>query len=43
MVDDALTQQLRAEGFGVRLAPGTGHVVHNDDFDAFLAALERWL
>lgn len=43
MVDDTLAERLRAEGFEVRMAPGTGHVVHNDDFDAFLAALDGWL
>jgi pimeloyl-ACP methyl ester carboxylesterase len=43
MVDDALAERLRTEGFEVRMAPGTCHVVHNDDFDAFLAALDGWL
>lgn len=43
MVDEGLADQLRAEGFEVRVAAGTGHVVHNDDIDAFLTALDGWL
>lgn len=43
MIDDTLANQLSAEGFHVRMASGTGHVVHNDDFDTFMAALDGWL
>lgn len=43
MVDHALAERLSAEGFQVRMVPGTGHVVHNDDFDKFLTALDGWL
>jgi pimeloyl-ACP methyl ester carboxylesterase len=43
MVDDRKAAELRGDGFEVRVVPGTGHVVHNDDVDAFLAALDGWL
>ncbi|GAA4212491.1 hypothetical protein GCM10022220_35880 [Actinocatenispora rupis] len=43
MVDDTLADRLSGEGFDVRRVPGTGHVVHNDDADAFLAVLDGWL
>ncbi|HVW44113.1 MAG TPA: alpha/beta fold hydrolase [Amycolatopsis sp.] len=43
MVDDAMAGRLRAEGFEVRVVPGAGHVIHNDDFDGFLVALDGWL
>ncbi|KAA9156924.1 alpha/beta hydrolase [Amycolatopsis acidicola] len=43
MVGETLAGQLRAEGFVVRVAPGTGHVVHNDDFETFVRTLEGWL
>ncbi|MFV0126949.1 alpha/beta fold hydrolase [Streptomyces sp. HMX112] len=35
-------ERLRGEGFEVRTVPGTGHVVHNEDFDGFKAALKGW-
>ncbi len=35
--------ELRGLGFEVRAVPNTGHLIHNDDFEGFLAALETWL
>ncbi|MFG2605964.1 alpha/beta fold hydrolase [Streptomyces sp. NPDC048514] len=35
-------EELRADGFEVRTVPGTGHVVHNEDFEGFLSALRDW-
>jgi hypothetical protein len=43
MTGTAHTERLRADGFDVRVVPGTGHVVHNDDVTGFLAALDGWL
>ena len=43
MIDDTLAERLRAEGLPVRRVAGTGHVVHNDDVDGFLSALDGWL
>lgn len=34
---------LRARGFEVRTVAGTGHIVHHDDHDGFLAAVADWL
>jgi pimeloyl-ACP methyl ester carboxylesterase len=36
-------QQLRDLGFEVQAVPNTGHVIHNEDFDGFWAALQAWL
>lgn len=35
-------EDLRGRGFEVRVVPGTGHVIHNEDFDGFWAALKDW-
>ena len=35
--------ELRSAGHEVRIVPGAGHNVHNDDFPAFVAALDGWL
>jgi pimeloyl-ACP methyl ester carboxylesterase len=35
--------ELRALGFEVRTVPNTGHIIHNDDFAGFWAAIEDWL
>ena len=43
MIDAALAGKLRTEGYEVRVASGTGHVVHNDDIDSFLTAVDGWL
>ncbi|ANW21753.1 alpha/beta fold hydrolase [Streptomyces clavuligerus] len=34
---------LRRRGFEVRTVPGTGHTIHRDDHDGFLAALDGWI
>ncbi|MFI6321464.1 alpha/beta fold hydrolase [Nonomuraea sp. NPDC050556] len=31
------------KGFEVRTVTGAGHVMHRDDFDAFMAALDGWI
>lgn len=36
-------ERLRETGFEVRVVSGAGHVIHNDDFEGFLAALDGWL
>jgi pimeloyl-ACP methyl ester carboxylesterase len=36
-------EKLQETGFEVRVVKGTGHVIHNDDFEGFLAALDGWL
>lgn len=35
--------ELTALGYEVRPVPGAGHIVHHDDFDGFLKALDGWL
>jgi pimeloyl-ACP methyl ester carboxylesterase len=35
--------ELAKAGFEVRVVPGAGHVIHNDDYDGFRAALDGWL
>ncbi|MQY29645.1 alpha/beta fold hydrolase [Nocardia aurantia] len=35
--------ELATRGFEVRTVADTGHVIHNDDFDGFLAGLDGWL
>jgi pimeloyl-ACP methyl ester carboxylesterase len=35
--------ELRRAGFGVRVVPGAGHVIHNDDITGFFAALDGWV
>lgn len=36
-------EELRRRGFEVRTVAGTGHSIHRDDLDAFLAAMEGWI
>ncbi|MFC9975446.1 alpha/beta fold hydrolase [Spirillospora sp. NPDC127200] len=43
LVPDELADDLRAKGFEVKVLPGTGHVVHRDDLDGFMAALDGWI
>ncbi len=43
LIPPARAAELRALGFEVRAVANTGHLVHNDDFEGFLAALETWL
>lgn len=35
--------ELQRAGFEVRVVEGAGHVIHNDDFDGFVAAMDGWL
>jgi pimeloyl-ACP methyl ester carboxylesterase len=35
--------ELRRAGFEVRVVPGAGHVIHNDDITGFFAALDGWV
>jgi pimeloyl-ACP methyl ester carboxylesterase len=35
--------ELREAGYEVRVVPGAGHVIHNDDFAGFMSALDGWL
>jgi pimeloyl-ACP methyl ester carboxylesterase len=35
--------ELEKAGFEVRVVPGAGHVIHNDDFAGFCAALDGWV
>jgi pimeloyl-ACP methyl ester carboxylesterase len=35
--------ELEKMGFEVRVVPGAGHVIHNDDFAGFRTALDGWL
>lgn len=35
--------ELEQAGFEVRVVKGAGHVIHNDDFEGFIAALDGWL
>lgn len=41
-IPPARAEELRAEGFEVRVVADTGHVVHNEDFEGFLTALDGW-
>ncbi|MFE2377108.1 alpha/beta fold hydrolase [Streptomyces sp. NPDC059398] len=43
MVPPPVARELRALDYGVRVVPRSGHVVHQDDFDGFLAAVKDWL
>ncbi|MDX6346874.1 MAG: hypothetical protein QOF84_1664 [Streptomyces sp.] len=43
LIPPARTAALAADGYEVRVVPGTGHIIHNDDFDAFLKALGGWI
>ncbi|MEU1422233.1 alpha/beta fold hydrolase [Kitasatospora sp. NPDC086009] len=43
LVPDELAETLRASGFEVRYVPDTGHCIHRDDLDGFLASLEGWI
>lgn len=35
--------ELTERGFEVRTVPRTGHTIHRDDFDGFMAGLEGWV
>jgi pimeloyl-ACP methyl ester carboxylesterase len=43
LVKPALAERLRANGFEIRIVPGTGHTVNRDDFAGFMAALDDWI
>ncbi|MEU9024473.1 alpha/beta hydrolase [Actinomadura sp. NPDC048394] len=43
LVPDDLAADLRAKGFAVTQVEGTGHCVHRDDLDGFMASLEGWI
>ncbi|MCF3124454.1 MULTISPECIES: alpha/beta fold hydrolase [Streptomyces] len=43
LLDDTFKKELARRGFEVRTVPGTGHTIHRDDFDAFMASLEGWV
>ncbi|GAA2157545.1 alpha/beta fold hydrolase [Actinomadura napierensis] len=43
LVPDDLAADLRAKGFTVAQVEGTGHCVHRDDLDGFMASLEGWI
>jgi pimeloyl-ACP methyl ester carboxylesterase len=42
IVPDKAAEFQRA-GFDVRVVAGAGHVIHNDDFPGFMAALDGWV
>lgn len=43
LVPDDLAGQLRAAGFEVRYVADTGHCIHRDDLEGFLASLDGWI
>ncbi|MFI8520804.1 alpha/beta fold hydrolase [Streptomyces sp. NPDC085481] len=43
LVPDDLAERLRAAAFEVRYVPDTGHCIHRDDLDGFLASLDGWI
>ncbi|QEV20897.1 alpha/beta hydrolase [Streptomyces alboniger] len=43
LVDEAMKEELTGRGFEVRTVKGTGHTIHRDDFEAFMASLEGWV
>jgi pimeloyl-ACP methyl ester carboxylesterase len=43
LVPDDLAAGLRAKGFTVTRVEGTGHCVHRDDLNGFMASLEGWI
>jgi pimeloyl-ACP methyl ester carboxylesterase len=43
LVKPELAEQLRSEGYVVRVVAGTSHTVNRDDFDGFMAALDGWV
>ncbi|MFE2871004.1 alpha/beta fold hydrolase [Embleya sp. NPDC059259] len=38
-----LNEELRGNGFEVRVVENVGHCIHRDDFDAFLKSLDGWI
>ncbi|MEU0564908.1 alpha/beta hydrolase [Nonomuraea sp. NPDC005983] len=43
MVPPARQNELRSLGFAVREVPRSGHVMHRDRYDDFMAALDGWI
>ncbi|WP_329521890.1 alpha/beta fold hydrolase [Spirillospora sp. NBC_01491] len=43
VVSPGLAATLRHRGFEVRVVPRTGHCIHRDDLDAFMASLHGWI
>ncbi|MHC5908232.1 alpha/beta fold hydrolase [Streptomyces sp. S6] len=43
LVPDDLAERLRTAGFEVRHVPDTGHCIHRDDLEGFLASLDGWI
>ncbi|WP_067471664.1 alpha/beta fold hydrolase [Actinomadura hibisca] len=43
LLPDDVVADLRAKGFEVKVLPETGHVIHRDDLDGFMAALDGWV
>ncbi|KAA2252355.1 alpha/beta hydrolase [Solihabitans fulvus] len=42
MIDTTLAEQLRSEGYDLSIVTDAGHNIHNDNPDAFSAALHDW-
>jgi pimeloyl-ACP methyl ester carboxylesterase len=43
IVTPDLIEELRANGFEVRVVPNVSHCIHRDDFDAFMKSLDGWI
>jgi hypothetical protein len=43
LIGPAKAAELERAGFEVRVVPGAGHVIHNDDFAGFFTALDGWV
>ncbi|WTW92701.1 alpha/beta hydrolase [Streptomycetaceae bacterium NBC_01309] len=43
VVSDATAATLAERGFEVRRVPGTGHCIHRDSVEGFMASLEGWV
>ncbi|MFE1173754.1 alpha/beta fold hydrolase [Streptomyces sp. NPDC058773] len=43
LFSEPVAADLAERGFEVRTVPGTGHTIHRDDFDGFMAGLEGWV
>ncbi|MCP3818475.1 alpha/beta hydrolase [Streptomyces sp. A3M-1-3] len=42
-IDASAAELLRERGFDVTVVAGTGHCIHRDDLDAFMASLKGWI
>ncbi|MEW9520008.1 alpha/beta fold hydrolase [Streptomyces tubercidicus] len=43
LYSEQVAAELTERGFEVRTVPRTGHTIHRDDFDGFMAGLEGWV